>query len=93
MIEKTKQLHPKYTRARTSGNRAEVYDSERDTWLPLWIALGYMNHADMTYQLGSHTGVDLPYEDACHNDSYSAPSVDCFDGSGGDVGCDGGGGE
>jgi hypothetical protein len=78
MLEKTKQLHPKYTRARTSGDRAEVYDSERHTWLPLWIALGYMNHAEMVEQCGD-IGVG-------HNDSYDAPSVDCFDGSGGEGG-------
>jgi hypothetical protein len=75
MLEKTKQLHPKYTRARTSGDRAEVYDSERRTWLPLWIALGYLNHAEMVEQIGWDGGAD----------TYGAPEVDgAFDGGGGE---------
>jgi hypothetical protein len=86
MLEKTKQLHPKYTRARTSGDRAEVYDSERHTWLPLWIALGYLNHAEMVEQCGTwpdYTGSTDTWESGA--DTYGSPEVDgAFDGGGGE---------
>jgi hypothetical protein len=71
----TKRLDPKYTKARLTASRHEVYDSERDTWLPLWIALGYMNHAEMVEQIGWDGGAE----------TYCTPEVDgAFDGGGGE---------